>query len=234
MHSNNFGQAIGFPVTDWAGASKPSSHFLDGRYTSLQTVQSKNVCESLFNAYCLDTQGTNWTYLPYGPFDTLADFTQWFEKTCFGSDPLFYVVTDKSSGKDIGIASYLRINPSAGSIEVGHIHFSPLLQRTPIATEAMYLMMSQVFEDSGYRRYEWKCDALNEPSKQAAVRLGFVYEGTFRQALTYKQRNRDTAWFSITDKEWPALKEGFECWLVEDNFDNTGKQRKTLLECRHT
>jgi len=229
---NEYGQAIGFPVTDWAGASLPSRTCMDGRYVILKTVDSSDVCKSLFHAYCTDTRGTNWTYLPYGPFDTLAQFTQWFEKTCFASDPLFHVVKDKSTEKNIGIASYLRISPALGSIEVGHIHFSPLLQRTPLATEAMYLMMHQVFEESGFRRYEWKCDALNEPSKRAAMRLGFVYEGTFRQALTYKNRNRDTAWFSITDKEWPTLKEGFELWLSEDNFDDAGLQRKTLLECR--
>ncbi len=232
MHKNEHGQAIGFPVTDWSGASEPTRPLLDGRYASLKRVDSSAVCESLFKAYSTDSTGSNWTYLPYGPFDTLADFTQWFEKTCFASDPLFYVITNRSTGQDAGLASYLRINPAAGSIEVGHIHFSPRLQRTPVATEAMYLMMHYVFNELGYRRYEWKCDVLNETSKKAAMRLGFVYEGTFRQAVTYKQRNRDTAWFSITDKEWPALKTSLENWLRESNFDHAGSQKKSLLDFR--
>jgi len=126
----------------------------------------------------------------------------------------------------------MRVNPSAGSIEVGHVHFSPLLQRTPMATEAMYLLMRRVFDELGFRRYEWKCDALNEPSRRAALRLGFTYEGTFRQALMYKQRNRDTAWFSVTDKEWPAIKAGFEAWLAPGNFDSKVRQIESLVELR--
>jgi RimJ/RimL family protein N-acetyltransferase len=143
------------------------------------------------------------------------------------ADPLFYAIVDLEQGRAVGVAAYLRIEPSAGSIEVGHINYSPLLQRTPAATEAMFLMMERVF-DLGYRRYEWKCDALNEPSRTAAERLGFSYEGTFRHATVYKGRNRDTAWFSITDTEWPMLRRAFQSWLQPDNFDEQMRQRRSL------
>jgi RimJ/RimL family protein N-acetyltransferase len=146
---------------------------------------------------------------------------------CTGDDPLFHAVVDAASGLAVGVASYLRITPASGFIEVGHINFSPRLQKTPAATEAMYLMMARAFA-LGYRRYEWKCDALNQPSCAAARRLGFSYEGIFRQATIYKGRNRDTAWFSILDSEWPAMKAAFESWLTPDNFDDNGRQRKKL------
>jgi len=232
MNKNKHGQPIGFPVTDWVAATVPSHEQMEGLYTRVAGVVDTSACESLFNAYLNDTKGLNWTYLPYGPFIKLSDFNTWFEQTCFGDDPLFHVVYDKSSHNAVGLASLMRIKPIAGSIEVGHIHFSPLMQRSKMATEAMYLMMKRVFDELGYRRYEWKCDALNEPSKRAAQRFGFTYEGTFRQALIYRQRNRDTAWFSITDKEWPVIKAGFEAWLQPGNFDSKGKQFESLVELR--
>lgn len=231
-HINEHGQPVGFPVVDWTKACVPSRDAMSGLYTQLQCVSNSEPCALLFDAFVKDTKGLNWTYLPYGPFERLADFTTWFEGVCLKDDPLFHVVSNKANNKPIGLASFLRIEPNAGSIEVGHIHFSPLLQRTPMATEAMYLMMKRVFDELHYRRYEWKCDALNKPSVQAAKRLGFTYEGTFRQALTYKQRNRDTTWLSITDKEWPAIKAGFELWLKPENFDNHGKQVLSLSACR--
>jgi RimJ/RimL family protein N-acetyltransferase len=158
------------------------------------------------------------------------------QASCLGDDPLFYVVIDPQSGKAVGVASYLRIDPKNGTIEVGHIKFSPLIQRTRMATESMFQMMKRVF-DLGYRRYEWKCDALNAPSRAAALRLGFTFEGVFRQASVYKDRNRDTAWYSVIDLEWPTLNAAFTCWLAPENFDNTGKQRRSLSEltaaCRH-
>jgi len=232
MTKNEHGQPIGFPVTDWVDALSPTRKPMEGLYTRVIGVADASACESLFNAFLKDASGLNWTYLPYGPFAQLADFQAWFEHTCFGDDPLFHVVHDKSSEQAIGLASLMRADLSAGSVEVGHIHFSPLLQRTPMATEVMYLMMKRVFDELGFRRYEWKCDALNEPSKKAAQRLGFTYEGTFRQATMYKQRNRDTAWFSITDKEWPVIKCGFEAWLHPSNFDQDAKQIESLLVLR--
>ena len=231
-HTNEHGQPIGFPVVEWTHADLPTRKPLFGRYAQLESVTNLDLCAGLFDAFVEDAKGLNWTYLPYGPFETLADFTRWFEGTCLKDDPLFYGIRDLSTNATIGLASFLRIEPVAGSIEVGHIHFSPLMQRTPLSTEAMYLMMKHVFDDLHYRRYEWKCDALNKPSMRAAQRLGFTFEGIFRQALTYKQRNRDTAWLSITDKEWPAIKAGFELWLQPDNFDESGMQKMSLGDCR--
>jgi len=170
-------------------------------------------------------------YTPYGPFDTEDDFQRWIDQQAALKDPFFYAIIDNTSGLTVGIASYLRLDPTVGSIEVGHIHFSPCLQRSPLATEAMYLMMKQIFE-LGYRRYEWKCDALNARSRSAALRLGFEFEGIFRQATIYKGRNRDTAWFSILDSDWPTLENAFTTWLSAENFDEAGNQRKSLLQCR--
>lgn len=183
----------------------------------------------LFEAFGQDRGGGNWTYLPYGPFDTETAFRQWMETTCTGDDPLFHTILN-GTGAPVGLASYLRIDPANGVIEVGHIHLSPRLQRTAMSTEAMFLMMARVFDDLGYRRYEWKCDALNAPSRAAAERLGFRYEGTFRQATHYKGRNRDTAWFALTDKDWPDVRAEFTRWLDPSNFDDDGRQ-KTKLDC---
>jgi RimJ/RimL family protein N-acetyltransferase len=185
--------------------------------------------KDLYQADCLDESGSTWTYLPYGPFDSLSSYQTWLTESCQGDDPMFFAIVDRSTGKPSGVASYLRILPESGSIEVGHVHFSLLLQRSRVATEAMYLMMKHAF-DLGYRRYEWKCDSLNEPSRNAATRLGFSFEGIFRQATVYKGRNRDTAWYSIIDSEWPRLNEAFKKWLLPDNFDNDGRQIASLRE----
>ena len=177
--------------------------------------------------HALDSEGRNWTYLPQGPFENYAEFYIWLSDMAKLDDPFFFAIIDGESQTSVGIASYLRITPPAGSIEVGYIHYSPLLQRTPAATEAMYLMMEQAFT-LGYRRYEWKCDALNAPSRIAAQRLGLSYEGIFRQATVYKQRNRDTAWYATIDREWPDLKQAFEQWLDPNNFDNDRNQKTRL------
>jgi RimJ/RimL family protein N-acetyltransferase len=203
---------------------------MNGRLCRLTPVSRNGHSEDLYQAYALDPEGRNWTYLPYGPFATLAEFQFWIEVHCLGDDPCFYTVIDQKTGKAVGLASYLRINPVVGVIEVGHIHFSPLMQGSAISTEAMYLMMKLVFDDLGYRRYEWKCDALNTPSCTAAKRLGFEFEGIFRQATIYKHRNRDTAWYSVLDQEWPLIKQTFETWLSHDNFDSEGKQYSSLSE----
>ena len=168
--------------------------------------------------------------MPYGPFENAVVLTRWIEETCLGSDPLFHAIVDQSSNKALGIASYLRINPAVGVIEVGHINYAPMLQKTPAGTEAMYLMMKRVFEELGYRRYEWKCDALNATSRQAAERLGMTFEGVFRQATMYKGSNRDTAWFSILDREWPRMKSAFETWLTPENFRQDGEQINRLCD----
>lgn len=187
---------------------------------------------SLFHAFNQDTSQNNWTYLPYGPFATVEAFADWLEASCGGDDPMFHSVMDNRTGAAVGLASFMRITPSVGVMEVGHIHFSPLIQRTAVSTEAMFLMMRRVFDELGYRRYEWKCDSLNAPSRSAALRLGFQFEGIFRQATVYRQRNRDTAWFSIIDSEWPVIKTGFERWLSSDNFDADDRQKQSLQELR--
>jgi RimJ/RimL family protein N-acetyltransferase len=175
----------------------------------------------------LDATHRNWTYLPYGPFATLEEYVGWLDAVTAAGDPMFHAVIDLATGKAAGVASFLRIDPIAGSIEVGHINYSPSLQRTIAATEAMYLMMKRAFE-LGYRRYEWKCNALNLASRAAAQRLGFSYEGVFRQARVDKGRNRDTAWYAAIDKEWPALDRAFRQWLDPSNFDQAGRQLTSL------
>jgi RimJ/RimL family protein N-acetyltransferase len=165
--------------------------------------------------------------MPYGPFPDEAAFLAWAEVAERSDDPLFFAVVDR--GRPVGVAAYLRITPAAGSIEVGSITYAPSLQRTAGATEAMYLMMRQAFE-LGYRRYEWKCDVLNAPSRLAAERLGFTFEGVFRSHMVYKGRNRDTAWYSVIDSEWPALDGRFRRWLDPANFDDTGRQRRRLVD----
>jgi RimJ/RimL family protein N-acetyltransferase len=170
-----------------------------------------------------------WDYMPVGPFASAAQFHRWMKGATEGDDILFYAIEDLNTNRFGGFASFMRIKPASGSIEVGFIGMAPSLQRTRAATEAMYLMMKRAFE-AGYRRYEWKCDALNRPSRRAAQRLGFSYEGVFRQATVVKGRNRDTAWFAVIDSEWPALSEAFEIWLSPSNFDATGEQRERLSD----
>jgi RimJ/RimL family protein N-acetyltransferase len=225
---NHLGQAIGFPVPNWTARPRPPHAPIRGRFTDIEMLSVEQHAADLHAANLLDSEGRNWTYLPYGPFSQLEDYQAWMRQTCGGEDPLFHAIIDKATGKAVGIGSYLRIEPGVGVIEVGHINYSPLAQRRPVATEAMFLLMRRVFDELGYRRYEWKCDALNAPSCAAALRLGFRFEGIFQQATIYKGRNRDTAWYAITDKEWPARRAAFEAWLDPQNFDADGKQRCKL------
>lgn len=194
----------------------------------IEPIDADHHAVALHAANSEDGEGRIWTYMGYGPFDTLSDYRAWVEQDCLGDDPMFHAVVDGETGRAEGVASYLRIAPAVGVIEVGHINFAPPLQRTRAATEAMFLMMRRVFDELGYRRYEWKCDALNAKSRSAAARLGFSFEGVFRQATMYKGRNRDTAWFAVIDSEWPALKARFERWLDPANFDSDGGQRESL------
>lgn len=225
---NESGQPISFPIEDWQPRELPPHTPMTGQYCRLEMLDVDKHAQDLFAAFSLDSDHTNWTYLPYGPFADLAAFREWLAGESKGNDPLFHTVIDLKTEKAVGIATYLRIDPKVGVIETGHIHYSPLLQRTPMATETMYLMMKRVFDELGYRRYEWKCDALNEPSRRAAARLGFQYEGTFRQLTMYKGRNRDTAWFAIIDQDWPEMKARFERWLDPANFDQQGQQITSL------
>jgi RimJ/RimL family protein N-acetyltransferase len=225
---NHLGQPIGFPVADWQPRPWPPGTAMHGRTCHLEPLDPGRHAEELYRAYGEDGDGRLWTYLAYGPFASLADFQAHLQKMSGEEDPLFYAIINQASGQAEGVASYLRITPAHGVIEVGHINYAPKLQKTVMATEAMYLMMRRVFDELGYRRYEWKCDALNAASRRAALRLGFQFEGIFRQAVIYKGRNRDTAWFSITDVEWPAIKQAFEAWLDPANFDGQGQQRQPL------
>ena len=223
---NALGQPIGDRLPDWRPPSIPPRTPMHGRYCRLEPIDERFAGE-LSRAAADDREGATWTYLPYGPFASEAGYRRWLVETCLGEDPLFFAIVDLASGTAVGQASLMSIKPAQGSIEVGHVYFSPRLQHTRAATEAMYLMMKRAFE-LGYRRYEWKCDALNAPSRAAALRLGFSYEGIFRQATVYKSRNRDTAWFAAIDSEWPALAAAFEGWLDASNFDAEGRQRRKL------
>ena len=184
---NELGQPIGWPVDDWQARSHPRGAEMQGQLCRLEPIDKTRHAADLFAAFSENRDASNWTYLPYGPFASVAELEAWIDSTCLGDDPCFFSVIDLASGQAVGVASYLRIEPAVGVIEVGHIHFSPRMQGKPISTEAMYLMMRQVFEQLGYRRYEWKCDALNQPSCAAAARLGFLFEGIFRQATMYPQ-----------------------------------------------
>jgi RimJ/RimL family protein N-acetyltransferase len=226
---NDLGQWVGFALPDWTPPTAPRREAMTGRFCRLEPLDPDRHAAALFEADAADAAGRGWTYLSYGPFADLAEYGSWMRGNCLGDDPLFFAVVDAADGRPAGVASYLRIAPAAGSIEVGHIHYAPRLQRSPAATEAMYLMMRAAFE-SGYRRYEWKCDALNTASRAAAERLGLSFEGVFRQATVYKGRNRDTAWYAAVDTEWPALRQAFQAWLAPDNFDGGGRQRMRLSE----
>lgn len=207
-----------FLVENFTAPPHPRGITLLGKTARLEPLCVETHSEDLHAANMVDADGVNWAYLPYGSFATLRDDQAWMGGLAMKEDPTFFAIIRLSDHKAVGIASYLRINPSDGSIEVGHINFSPPLQCTREGTEAMYLMMKWAFEN-GYRRYEWKCNALNLKSRRAAQRLGFSYEGVFRQMSISKGRNRNTAWFAAIDKEWDYLKGCFEMYLSDDNFD---------------
>lgn len=225
--TNNLGQPVGFVVPDWKPPQMPSGDTMEGRFCRLERLNPDTHGSSLYSANVLDVEGRMWTYLPYGPFATFESYRAWMENTCGGRDPLFYAIIDKKTNNAVGVASYKRIDPRNGSIEVGHLAYSPLLQRSPVSTEAMYLMMEKAFS-LGFRRYEWNCNALNAASRAAAQRLGLSFEGVFRQTAIQKSRNRDTAWYAAIDTEWTALRNAFLRWLSPDNFDERGKQKIRL------
>ncbi len=229
MPQNELGQPVGVPLRQWTPPPHPPCTPLTRRYCRVEHLNIDQHAADLFAANALDVSGAGWTYLSYGPFADFGAYRQWMQSTCVSDDPLFHAIIDLQTQKPVGVASYLRIDRKGGAIEVGHLRYSPLMQRTPAATEAMYLMMKRAF-DLGYRRYEWKCDSLNAPSRAAAQRLGFSYEGLFRQATVNKNRNRDTAWFSIIDSEWLAIDAAFTQWLASDNFNADGTQRVALAQ----
>ena len=227
---NEFMQAIGEPLPHWRGAQAPGREPLIGSYCRLEAVDVERHAEDLYAAYSQAKDPRDWTYLVAGPFDSLDAYREYLTRIAGLTDPLHYAVIDLASGAALGTLSLMRIDPANGVMEVGSITFSPLLKQTRIASEAIFLLMKYAFEDLGYRRFEWKCDTLNAPSRAAALRFGFSFEGIFRQAIVYRGRNRDTAWFSIIDPEWPALRAGFMQWLAASNFDAHGQQLERLAD----
>jgi RimJ/RimL family protein N-acetyltransferase len=219
---------------NWTHSRRPDKAPLKGTRVRLEALDPERHGPQLFaGSHEEDGSGNSlFRYLPYGPFAGVDEFKAWLEQRAETADPLFYAVVDTATDTARGMASYLRMVPEHGVIEIGHIWFSPALQRTREATEAIYLMSRHAFDDLGYRRLEWKCDALNEASRQAAARFGFTYEGTFRQHLVVKGRNRDSAWFSIIDSEWPRIRAAFAAWLATENFDDAGVQRRSLAAIR--
>lgn len=228
---NQFGQPVGDELIDWQPRPHPQRVELNGRYCSLTPLRPEHAA-ALFAAYQLAEDTRSWTWLLREPDANVEEYTAWVESVCELSDPIHFTVIDNQTRAPVGTLALMRIDPKNGVIEVGHVHFSPLLSRTPMSTEAQYLLMRYVFETLGYRRFEWKCNSLNEPSRRAALRLGFQYEGRFRQALVVKGHNRDTDWFSIIDTEWKALDRAFQNWLAADNFSADGKQIKSLENWR--
>jgi RimJ/RimL family protein N-acetyltransferase len=218
----------------WKPVDPPAKAALTGASVRLEPLDPARHGRSLFAAAHPDAAGADrlFRYLAYGPFAVFEDFEAWLERCAASADPLFLAIVDLETHEAAGMTSYMRIVPEHGVIEIGNIWFAPRLQRTRKATEAIYLMCRHVFDDLGYRRLEWKCDALNQPSRRAAARFGFTYEGVFRQHLVVKDRNRDTAWFSMLDGEWPRVRAAFEAWLSPDNFDGAGTQRRSLTAIR--
>ena len=220
---NQFGQLIGDALPDWQPRPYPQRVVLEGQYCRLEPLSLQHA-DALFAAHQQAADTRNWTWLLREP----EEYRQWIAGVESLQDPLHFAVIDIPTQQPVGSLALMRIEPNHGVMEVGHVHFSPLLSRTPASTEAQWLLMRYAFETLGYRRYEWKCNSFNDPSRRAALRLGFQFEGRFRQALVIKGHNRDTDWFSIIDGEWPALDRAFQAWLAADNFTADGKQRQSL------
>jgi RimJ/RimL family protein N-acetyltransferase len=220
-------------LSNWQPRPVPQRQPLAGRFVRLEPLDPGQHGDDLWLA--LQGPGCDpalWDYLPYGPFASREPFDAWLAGNAVSADPLFFSVIDLASQRAVGLLSYLRITPKDGCIEIGHIAFGQAMQRTPGSTEAVWLLARHAFDDLGYRRLEWKCNALNTRSLRAAERLGFVHEGLFRQHMLVKGQNRDTAWFAIIDGEWPARREAFERWLAADNFDAEGRQKRRLEDLR--
>jgi len=219
---------VGEPVSRPPGRL-PDSRPLFGRWVTVEPVDIAKHAFDLWGSFQQgDPDGAIWTYLGYGPFASYEVFRDWLEERAKSRDPFFYAIVPRATGRAAGMASYLRITPDQGVIEVGHIWLSPSLQRTREATEALYLMFRHALDELGYRRLEWKCDALNAPSRRAAERFGFTFEGIFRQHMIVKGRNRDTAWYAIIDRDWEKLRGAYKAWLRDENFRPDGRQKKPL------
>jgi RimJ/RimL family protein N-acetyltransferase len=219
---------LGLPVPSWSQRQLPPLGAMSGQFCRVEPIDSARHGEALYAAYAADREGRLWTHLPWGPYSGPEELCAQIDAVRASGARPEYALIDLASGKPLGQASYLNIDPAAGSIEVGGIVYAPAFQRGIAATEAMYLMMRHAFDELSYRRYAWQCNSLNAKSRTAAIRLGFIFEGVWRQANVHKGRNRDTAWFSILDGEWPAIKTAFERWLAPENFDAEGRQRMRL------
>lgn len=215
-------------LTTWKGTPRPERKALDGRYARLEPLDPARHGADLLASAQAPGGDERFRYLFEEPPADLAAFSPWLQKAAAGEDPLFFAVIDKRTGRTEGRQALMRIDTVHGVIEIGNILWGPAIARTQIATEALYLFARYIFDDLGYRRFEWKCNDRNEPSKRAAIRFGFTFEGVFRQHMVTKGGNRDTAWFSMIDSEWPALKAGYEAWLDPKNFDDEGRQREAL------
>jgi len=229
---NGFGQPVGPALVGWEQRTRPPRTAMAGRYAVVEPVSVERHATSLFSAYAEASDARDWTYLSVERPEGEAQFRAYMTKLAGSEDPLHHAIVDATTGRALGTAAFMRIDPGNGVIEVGGIAFSPALKRTRMSTEAMYLMMRRAFDELGYRRYEWKCDSLNAPSRAAALRYGFTFEGIFRKAIVYKGRSRDTAWYSITDEEWPRIREAFGAWLEPGNFAADGRQRRSLALIR--
>lgn len=219
-------------LSTWTARPRPGRVVLEGHYVRLEPLDPARHGDGLYEASSVPDAAERFRWLPDYPPESRAAFQPWLDKAAASEDPLFFAVIDKASGKVAGRQTLLRIDPANGVIEIGHIYWGPLISRKPAATEAQFLFTRYAFDDLGYRRYEWKCNDANEPSKRAASRFGFRPEGVFRQHMIVKGQNRDTAWYSIIDKEWPPLRQAYEVWLHPSNFDSDGRQRRTLEEYR--
>ena len=219
------------PGIDWHPAARPERTELRGTHVLLRPLDADRDADALYaESHPPAADPGMWTYLPNGPYHDRAELHDDLRIAQSSEDPLFFTLIPLPAGHPAGVASYLRITPEHGVIEIGHIWFGVSLRRTTAATEAIYLLAEHAFDELGYRRLEWKCDSLNHASRQAAERFGFRFEGVFRHHMVVKGRNRDTAWFAITDEDWPAVGAGFRAWLSQDNLDGAGRQRRALGE----
>lgn len=230
MKINELGQPIGDALPNFKPGDLPKMERLEGRYVIVECLSKDKHGADLYEVYGPDSPADMWMYLFQNPVQSQEEWSALLDQMLADQDRFYYAIVDKESGKALGTFALMRINRGSRVIEVGSVTYSPQLKRTRLATEAQYLLARYVFEELEYRRYEWKCDALNQPSRYAAERLGFIYEGTFRQAVVYKGRNRDTDWLAMIDRDWPAVKTRLEKWLSPDNFDENGQQIKALSD----
>lgn len=230
VRRNEHGQLIGTALPNWTGVQHPGHKGMTGRYARLISLDPLTHTKDLFEAFSQDRSGKIWTYNFIGPFNTASNLRAWIEGASGVDVQPYFAVIDQETGKASGIASFMHIQPEHGVMEIGGITFALNLQRTRVATEAIYLMMRRAMAELDYRRLEWKCDALNAPSRAAAERFGFRFEGVFQQAVTYKGRNRDTAWYALLDHEWAPVERGFQAWLAPENFDECGRQHNRLSD----